>query len=954
MSNYYNRQWRLPNNENKDKQSNYSMDFDGASYIDLGNSSLGLTANTISIWFKTTSTTSGQQLLSKMGSTYQFQLRLETNGTISLYSFQDQSTFATLQSSSGYNDGNWHNVITTFNTTDGHKMYVDGNTTPVDTDTVNKSALQSSSERMLIGVRDSSTGVIDTARYFNGQIDGISIYNYALSTSQVTTLYGSSSNGIGNPMSLSPKPVAYYPLGDQDAFNGSSYLTPNSSLKDYVFDYLTTNSYIDTNFTLPASYTSYSYSIWYKQSSSFTGDNYLIGNWNQGSSAIADMRVSVRFNGGTKLRIITGNGTTAFQSPDLNVSSLLLDGHWHHIVVTVVSGEIKLYIDKNLEATHSNSNIVTGIVANRSYTLGFSGNTSYAGYLDNSQLSNFQIFNTALSATGSNSVETLYNNGSPLTSMSGFTSLQAWYKLDASEVYNSSTTEWSVDNNAYPSTFKSALNFDGTDDYISTTALSNFITNNVSISAWVNYSTLPSGFDGAFLGTQSFSTGLGFYAVSGVIRFAIEGYNTNYVANTVTLSTNQWYHFCGTWNGSTIELFVNGVSQGTDSYSGSITTSNQLFLGRVLNNSYNINGKLSNVAIYNTALSASNVATLYNNGVPQATIYGSPVSHYKLDNTTTGIEDSAGSNDGTNNGAIEVATYVNTTAGTSSGMTQANLVQSDLSFTSGYSPYALEFDGTNDYIDCGTSQLVDFSSSFTISAWVYITSTASGYDCVYAFKGASNAFVMFFNNGSGYAPISFGSANYPTDLSIKCATNVTINKWNNIVVVYNGNGIATPSNYTFYIDNTSHTLTNSAGFSDNGNVNYIGRYASSHSFTGSLSNISIWNDALTSSQVSEIYNEGVPSNLNNHSAYSNLVSWWQLGSNSSFNTNWTVLDEKGTNNGTSGNMTEDDIVDGVGSYANGISSGMGGDEVTGDAPYSTANSLSVNMDVLDRTTDTPS
>ena len=120
-----------------------------------------------------------------------------------------------------------------------------------------------------------------------------------------------------------------------------------------------------------------------------------------------------------------------------------------------------------------------------------------------------------------------------------------------------------------------------------------------------------------------------------------------------------------------------------------------------------------------------------------------------------------------------------------------------------------------------------------------------------------------------------------------------------------------------------------------------------------MSNASLWNTALTSAQVTEIYNEGVPSNLNNHSAYSNLVSWWQLGSNSSFNTNWTVLDEKGSNDGTSVNMAEDDIVDGVGSYANGTSSGMGGDEVIGDAPYSTANSLSVNMDVLDRTEDTP-
>ena len=34
---FINDQWRLPNNENKDKQSNYSMDFDGSQYIDLDN-----------------------------------------------------------------------------------------------------------------------------------------------------------------------------------------------------------------------------------------------------------------------------------------------------------------------------------------------------------------------------------------------------------------------------------------------------------------------------------------------------------------------------------------------------------------------------------------------------------------------------------------------------------------------------------------------------------------------------------------------------------------------------------------------------------------------------------------------------------------------------------------------------------------------------------------------------
>ena len=51
-------------------------------------------------------------------------------------------------------------------------------------------------------------------------------------------------------------------------------------------------------------------------------------------------------------------------------------------------------------------------------------------------------------------------------------------------------------------------------------------------------------------------------------------------------------------------------------------------------------------------------------------------------------------------------------------------------------------------------------------------------------------------------------------------------------------------------------------------------------------------------------------------------------------------------------MDEDDIVDGVGSYANGV--GTSGLEIVGSAFGSSANALSFNMDVLDRTDDTPS
>jgi hypothetical protein len=129
---------------------------------------------------------------------------------------------------------------------------------------------------------------------------------------------------------------------------------------------------------------------------------------------------------------------------------------------------------------------------------------------------------------------------------------------------------------------------------------------------------------------------------------------------------------------------------------------------------------------------------------------------------------------------------------------------------------------------------------------------------------------------------------------------------------------------------------------------------------GQISNVAVWNTDLSSSEINEIYNEGVPGNLHNFSGTA-PVSWWQIGSNSSYledpNPNppnvigrWTCLDEVGTNNAeSSNNMTNDAITDGPGYSASGL--GTSSIDIKGDAPYSTANGLSENMDVLDRTTD---
>ena len=714
MSNYYNRQWRLPNawngTESNVNKSNYSMDFNNVLGIETSLDVNEFSQITFSFWFKTSAQQNSKYIISMPDGAAANGVEATFTNTSVRYRLTGQTTDTSIDATFTYYDDNWHHIVCTY---DGstQKIYVDGALS--NSGTANNGTLKTRYNKLYIGSFNWVYGLGPDVT-----LDGVSIFNYALSSSQVTTLYGSSSTGIGNPMSLSPAPVAYYPLGDQDAFNGSNYLVPNSSLKDYVFDF--SSDLIDSNFSLTTGQTQFSASIWVKFTGSLGNDESLIANESgysaDGFAIFKNASNTIQF----KCESQSAIGTTTIA---LN--------KWYLATATYNAGAMVLYVNGQQEATQTTATSITQPSTPKT-RLGkyITGNViPFTG-----ELSNAQIFNTALSSTD---VETLYNNGSPLTSMSGFTSLQGWWKLDASATYDSSTTTW----------------------------------------------TIP--------------------------------------------------------------------------------------------------------------------------------------------------DDSTNSNDGT-----------------SSGMTQANLVQSDLSFTSGYSPYALAFDGTNDYISISPS--VATSNQHTVSTWIKsndLTSSAIGY----LFTTETTIKGIGLDEGDG----SFGAGKFyywnGGSATTVSTTAITVNNWHHIVFVFD----STANEIKFYLDgNLDKTTTVTIGTA--GSIKTIGSYnAILHYLNGLLSNFSIWNAALTSSQVTEIYNQGVPSNLNNHSAYSNLVSWWQLGSNSSFNTNWTVLDEKGTNNGTSANMTEDDIVDGVGSYANGTSSGMGGDEVVGDAPYSTANSLSVNMDVLDRTDDTP-
>jgi hypothetical protein len=368
-----------------------------------------------------------------------------------------------------------------------------------------------------------------------------------------------------------------------------------------------------------------------------------------------------------------------------------------------------------------------------------------------------------------------------------------------------------------------------------------------------------------------------------------------------------------------------------------------------------LNASLSNVSIFNSTLTASQVSTLYNGGTPETAISFSPVSWWKLDTGGSTITDyGSGGNNGTNNGtATQVTSDVLATQpvnGVSTTLPSTALQQSDLQFDSPYSNYSLYFDGT---VGVTTGGVTGITPSNSICFW-FNNSTAAG--------------------GTGVAPL-MASLNYTSTSGENFAIRLeTTNKLtvvlvkNNTYVFLNSNTVLADNNWyfvtlttstsgsnvtnTLYINGTpdvTNTGSNNSNLADLVNGLTIGYWLAggpdTHSFNGKIDETSIFNYSLSAAQVLEIYNNGKPSNLFDYSGTA-PICWWRLGENAYFDNNNVTLPNSitGAPNGvSSGTATSMLSADAPGTYANGIGTNLDIVDRVGDAALSTSNSQSYNM-----------
>ncbi|NHN28103.1 T9SS type A sorting domain-containing protein [Flavobacterium jejuense] len=213
----------------------------------------------------------------------------------------------------------------------------------------------------------------------------------------------------------------------------------------------------------------------------------------------------------------------------------------------------------------------------------------------------------------------------------------------------------------------------------------------------------------------------------------------------------------------------------------------------------------------------------------------------------------------------------------------------------------LNFDGVNDYVDCGNASSLQISGTqITLQAMIYPTSWRTQ-----IFEGS--VLVKEGTNGDGYwlrvgdgGKINAAFGNGFGAVQVNTTSALSLNTWQQITVTYDGIAIK------IYVNGTIVNSTNSS-FSIVSTTSelYIGSskgYTTRH-FPGSIDEVRIWNKALTATDITNTMNCEL------QSTETGLVAYYKFnqGSNAESNTGIATLTDA-SGNANTGTLTNFDLI----------------------------------------------
>ena len=298
--------------------------------------------------------------------------------------------------------------------------------------------------------------------------------------------------------------------------------------------------------------------------------------------------------------------------------------------------------------------------------------------------------------------------------------------------------------------------------------------------------------------------------------------------STTIPTLNQWVHLVLVQTSTTQYLYINGVL--AISGASTSTLSSTINFGRRSDGVY-FPGSIDESSIYNTALSASQVAQLYNNlgTISNAGLVG----YWKMDEGTgLSLIDSSGSG---NTGTITAGVY------SSNVRSKARSAVYDFGTS-------LSFNGTSSEIAVPT--LPHNTNSFTLSGWTYLTlNNTSANQALYA--NILNVRLLI-GSGTGtysgaYAGVWIGGTEYSMGLSANVAPS-NYGQWVHWALVRSGNTM------TLYRNGFLVAITNTFPTGNNdGLTGYVGSYYNAYFFTGNLDEVSLYDSSSTLAQVQSLY-----------------------------------------------------------------------------------------------------
>ncbi len=439
---------------------------------------------------------------------------------------------------------------------------------------------------------------------------------------------------------------------------------------------------------------------------------------------------------------------------------------------------------------------------------------------------------------------------------------------------------------------------------------SNISVSGGTFSAWVWFPAYYSSCSGAHQGILYTNGANPFFLGQncGTAWFSVNGTNGGSASGTMpTYGTGKWHHWVGTWNGSTLAFYIDGVAQTPGSYTAT-PTATAIILNTHIGGGTGVDTEgLSDLRIFDTALTSTQVTDLYQAGLvghsqaQQVDAFGdtkgeSAYSTYHIDEAqgSTIYDSSLLANNMTLGTGSSAPTWA-VDAGVSNSATKIS---------------SLKFDGSNDYAYRAYDADFDPStSSFTVSGSFRHGNTISGTDTLFARYGSAG--YKIYMNSSGY--LCFGiddDSTWGPDDSACSTVSYADSKWHTFSAVK-----TSTSSIAMYIDGVlagsdsslSATATLNTASSTSAYMGIDSDFAS-NPWIGNLDEFYFYSYARSAAQIkTDATGNGGAAVLgaqSNDPLMNGLMGYWKMDETTWNGTASEVVDSSGNgNHGTAVNGT---------------------------------------------------